>query len=113
MISLAAAKKLALGYEETEEQPHFEKSSVRVKKKIFVTLDEVNHQACVKLSEENQSVFCSYNKAIVFPVPNKWGKQGCTLVALTKVPKELFQDILTRAYCAVAPKKLADKYEHG
>ena len=101
MISLAAAKKLALGYEETEEQPHFEKSSVRVKKKIFVTL------------EENQSVFCSYNKAIVFPVPNKWGKQGCTLVALTKVPKELFQDILTRAYCAVAPKKLADKYEHG
>lgn len=111
MISLATAKKLALRFEGAEEQPHFEKSSVRVKKKIFITFNEPKAQACVKLSEVDQSVFCSYNKGVVFPVPNKWGKQGWTLVALKKVPKELFHDILTRAYCAVAPKSLAEKYQ--
>jgi hypothetical protein len=39
MVSLNDFKKLALSFEETQELPHFEKTSFRVNKKIFATLD--------------------------------------------------------------------------
>jgi predicted DNA-binding protein (MmcQ/YjbR family) len=113
MIDIKTARKLALAFDETEEQPHFEKTSFRVKKKIFATLDTKKKQACIKLSEIDQSVFSAYNPVIIYPVPNKWGKQGWTMVDLQKVPKAIFRDALTMAYCAVAPKKLSQKYRVG
>ena len=109
MVSLDAFRKLALLFPEVTEQPHFEKTSFRVKKKIFATYDEKNKRACLKLSEIDQNVFCSIDKAIIYPVGNKWGKQGWTLVELKKVPKDVFADALTTAYCEVAPKNLADQ----
>jgi len=110
MISLQTARQLALSYEGAEEQPHFEKPSFRVKKKIFLTLDEKNHVACVKLDEIVQDIFCNIDKNIIYPVPNKWGKQGWTLIALKLIKKDLFMEALTASYCHVAPKALADKY---
>jgi hypothetical protein len=106
MIELKTFRKLALSLPEAEEAPHFEKTSFRVKKKIFVTLDVANARACLKLTEIDQSVF-STNPAI-YPVPNKWGKQGWTFVELKKVNKKLLEDALHTAYCTVAPKKLAE-----
>lgn len=111
MVDLKSAKKWALQFEGSEEQPHFEKASFRIKKKIFLTLDVANQRACVKLSEVDQSVFASYDPAVIYPVPNKWGKQGWTLVELKKVPAALFKDVLNSAYCEVAPKTLAAKYK--
>ena len=55
-------KKLALSFPGTEESPHFEKTSFRVKKKIWPTLDEAKQLACFKLSPIDQSVFCSFDK---------------------------------------------------
>jgi predicted DNA-binding protein (MmcQ/YjbR family) len=109
MVSIDTFRKLALSFPEATEEPHFEKTSFRVKKKIFATYDEVKNRACIKLSEIDQDVFLAANKAIIFPVDNKWGKQGWTLIEMSKVRKELFIDALTTAYCEVAPKKLADQ----
>jgi predicted DNA-binding protein (MmcQ/YjbR family) len=109
MISIDTFRKLALSFPETTEEPHFEKTSFRVKKKIFGTYDEKHKRACLKLSEIDQDVFSSSDKTIIYAVPNKWGKQGWTLIELQKVKKELFIDALTTAYCEVAPKKLADQ----
>jgi len=107
MVTIATFRKLALSFPEVTEEPHFEKTSFRVKKKIFATYDGVKKQACIKLSEIDQDVFSSANPAVVFPVANKWGKQGWTLVDLKKVRKDLFTDAVTTAYCEVAPEKLA------
>lgn len=109
MVSVDTFRKLALSFPEATEEPHFEKTSFRVKKKIFATYDEIKKRACFKLSEIDQNVFSSADKTIVFPVDNKWGKQGWTLIEMSKVDKELFIDALTTAYCVVAPKKLADQ----
>lgn len=109
MVSINTFRKLALSFPETTEEPHFEKTSFKVKKKIFATYDDVKKRACIKLSEIDQNVFSSADKTIIFPVDNKWGKQGWTLIEMNKVRKELFVDALTTAYCEVAPKKLADK----
>jgi predicted DNA-binding protein (MmcQ/YjbR family) len=50
MVSFETLRKLALSFPETTEEPHFEKTSFRVKKKIFATYDGKNKTACVKLS---------------------------------------------------------------
>jgi predicted DNA-binding protein (MmcQ/YjbR family) len=107
MVSIDTFRKLALSFPEATEEPHFEKTSFRVKKKIFATYDDTKKRACVKLSEIDQDVFSSANKTIIFPVANKWGKQGWTLIELKEVHKALFVDALTTAYCEVAPKKFA------
>lgn len=107
MVSIDTFRKLALSFPEAIEEPHFENTSFRVKKKIFATYDEVKNRACIKLSEIDQDVFSSADKTIIYPVDNKWGKQGWTLIELKKVRKDLFADALTTAYCEVAPKKLA------
>lgn len=109
MVSIDTFRKLALSFPETTEEPHFEKTSFRVKKKIFATYDGIKKITCLKLSEIDQNVFSSADKSIIFPVDNKWGNQGWTLIDMKKVHKNLFVDALTTAYCEVAPKKLADQ----
>ena len=110
MISFAEVTRLALSFKETEESPHFENTSFRVKKKIFTTLNKTEHRACLKLSLIEQEVFSTTNPGIIYPVPNKWGKQGWTLVDIRKVKKTVFKDAVTCAYCNVAPAKLGELY---
>ena len=109
MVTIDTFRKLALSFPEATEEPHFEKTSFRVKKKIFATYDSIKKRACIKLSEIDQNVFSSADKTIIFPVGNKWGKQGWTLIEMNKVRNELFVDALTTAYCEVAPKKLSEQ----
>ena len=107
MVSIDTLRKLALSFPEATKEPHFEKTSFRVKRKIFATYDGIKKRVCIKLSEIDQDVFSSADKTIIFPVDNKWGKLGWTLIEMNKVKKELFIDALTTAYCEVAPQKLA------
>lgn len=108
MVSIDTLRKLALSFPAATEEPHFEKTSFRVKKKIFATYDAAKKRACIKLSEIDQDVFSASGKTIIFLLDNKWGKQGWTIIEMTKVRKDLFTDALTTAYCEVAPKKLAE-----
>jgi hypothetical protein len=111
MMTVAAVRKLALSFEEAVELPHFDRTSFRVRKKIYATMLEKENIAVLMLSPEDQSVFCAYDPAAMYPVPNKWGKKGSTMVDLKKVRKDIFKDALRTAYCRVAPKGLAIKYQ--
>jgi predicted DNA-binding protein (MmcQ/YjbR family) len=57
MVSIDTFRKLALSFPEATEELHFEKTSFRVKKKIFATYDDIKKRACIKLSEIDQDVF--------------------------------------------------------
>ncbi|MBK8505811.1 MAG: MmcQ/YjbR family DNA-binding protein [Saprospiraceae bacterium] len=103
-------KKIANSFPETSEEPHFEKISFRVNRKIFATLSEKDHRVTLKLSVEDQDVFALFDKVTIYPVPNKWGKQGWTFVDLDKAKTEIVQDMLKAAYCAVAPKRLVELF---
>lgn len=113
MVSIDTIRKQALSFPEATEEPHIEKTSFRVKKKIFATYDDKNKRVCLKLSELDQDVFSSADKTIIYPVDNKWGRQGWTLIDLKKVHKDIFEDAMTTAYCEVAPRKLADLVRTG
>jgi hypothetical protein len=113
MVSLEQFRTIARGFPEVETSPHFEKESFRIKKKIFVTLDPDKKTATVKLNQIDQSVFCAFDTAVIYPVAGGWGKQGWTHIELKKVKKAMLVDILTTAFCTVAPAKLAAKYQSG
>ena len=104
MVTLETFRQLALSFPGAEERPHFEKISFRVKNKIFATLSATENRACLKLSLVNQSVFCAYDKNIIYAVPNKWGQQGWTLFELQKIKKEMLKDALSTAYDEVLLK---------
>jgi predicted DNA-binding protein (MmcQ/YjbR family) len=89
MVSVGTFRKFALSFPEATEEPHFEKTSLRVKKKIFANYDEIKKRAYIKLSEIDQDIFSSADNTIIFPVDNKRGKQGWTLIEMNKVLKEL------------------------
>ncbi|WP_373521816.1 MmcQ/YjbR family DNA-binding protein [Aquiflexum sp.] len=101
-------RSFALSLPEVTEEPHFEKTSFRVKKKIFVTFDAANNKACFKFSRSDQDIFSMIDRSVIYPVPNKWGKQGWTLMELDRLEDEVLKDALIAAYCEVAPKKLAE-----
>lgn len=105
MVSLTAARKAAMAYDGVEEMPHFEKTSFRIRKKIFLTLDEKNKRACIRLSPEDQDIFSHSDNTIIYPVPNKWGLQGWTFVDLPKVKKEMFDAALDASFHLVSAGK--------
>jgi len=102
MVTIETFRQLALSFPDAVELPHFDLTSFRVKKKIFATYHPKTDRAMVKLSLVDQSVFCSYDKNIIFPVSGSWGKNGATFVELKKVRKDIFKDALTQAYNLVA-----------
>ena len=110
MVTIPTARKIALQFQEAEEKPHFEKTSFRVRKKIFATMDIRKKQMVVRLSEVDQSVFSDHDRSVIYPVPGAWGRQGWTIVELKKVRKDMLLDAVTTSYCSVAPKKLAELY---
>jgi len=101
MVSIPSFRKFVLSFEDAVEQPHFHKTSFRVKKKIFVTLDESLRLAVIKLSPVDQSVFTDISKGALYPVQGGWGKSGFTYVDLKKVNREMMVDAVTTSYWMV------------
>ena len=109
MVDIETFRQLALSFPDTIELPHFEKASFRVNNKIFATLNVKDSIACVILSDIDQSVFSAFDKTVIYPVPNKWGKRGATYVELKKVRKNMLKDALTQAYNRITQTKSASK----
>lgn len=110
MITIQQARKAALSMPETEEKKHFDTPDFRIRNKVFATLHEDKNRMVVKLSIIDQSVFCAFDKEVIFPVPGGWGRQGWTFINLKKIKKEMFMDALTTAWKTVAPGSLVKKY---
>ncbi|MBN3582834.1 MmcQ/YjbR family DNA-binding protein [Algoriphagus aestuarii] len=104
MVSIEVFKTLCMNFPKVEEMPHFHKTSFRIKKKIFATLDEKTQKATLKLNLKDQDLFGLIDQTMIYPVPNKWGKQGWTIVELNKINESLLKDILTNAYIGVKSK---------
>lgn len=98
-----------MSFPNTNEEPHFEKTSFRVNKKIFATLDTKKNLACLLFDPIQQSVFSAYDITVIYPVPNKWGQKGATYVELKKVRKDVLKDALEQAYNKITTKTVSVK----
>ena len=102
MIDAETFRQLALSLPGTSEKPHFDKIAFLVKKKIFATLDIATQQATLKFNLIDQDVFSNFNRSVIWPVPNKWGKQGWTFINLAEVSADILEDALSTAFNHVA-----------
>jgi len=110
MVTVKAFREIALSFQGTEEQPHFERQAFKVTgKRIFATVHEASAMANMNFSPASQKLYCSFDKTAVYPVPNKWGQQGWTTFELKKLPVELVSDALLTAYQEVFIKKPSAK----
>ncbi len=105
MITVETFRQMALSLPDAIELPHFDRASFRINKRIFATLDEKNKIAVLMFSPLEQSVFCSFDKTIIYPVPGGWGRQGSTIFELSKIKKAMMKDALTVVYKEVLNKK--------
>jgi diamine N-acetyltransferase len=98
-------KDSAMSFPNVTIAPHFDKTSFRINNKIFATWDFKANRLCLKLSEKDQDIFGLFDNNLIYPVPNKWGKQGWTLVESVGIPKEMIIDLVRTAYEEVSSKK--------
>jgi hypothetical protein len=108
MTNFSTLHDYVMSLPEITEEPHFEKKSYRVKKKIVATAGVDEGFFVVKLTAVQQSLFCKWDESACHPVPNKWGLQGWTRVYFEKVDPDFLKDIVKTSYSNVAPKKLVD-----
>lgn len=107
MVTTVSFRKLALSFPEAVESPHFHKTSFRVKKKIFATLDEKEKLVALKINLVDQSVFTDMSSGAIYPVPGGWGKRGYTYVDLKMIKLIMLKDATAISYRNVAPEKLS------
>ena len=67
-------------------------------------MDEKKKIAVLMFSALEQSVFCAFDKTIIYPVPGGWGLQGSTIFELSKVKKAMLKDALTVVYNEILKK---------
>ena len=89
---------MALSLPGAIELPHFDRASFRVNKKIFATMLEKDKIAVLMFSPLQQSVFCSFDKTTIYPVPGGWGLKGATIFELSKMKKAMMKDALKVVY---------------
>jgi len=109
MVTVETFRQMALSLPDVIELPHFDRASFRVNKRIFATMDEKKKIAVLMFSPLEQSVFCAFDKTIIYPVPGGWGLQGSTIFELTKVKKAMLKDALSVVYNEILNKTAKKK----
>lgn len=110
MVDNNAFRKLALSFDGTEENPHFDRSAFKViKRRIFASLHEPTQSANMSLSKTDQKLFSAYDKKAIYPIPNKFGEQGWTTFELKKLDADVVAEALLAAYNEVFKTKTTPK----
>ena len=106
MIEPVTIIKFILSLPGTEQYDHFGKPAFRANKRTFATLWVPEGRVMAKLSLIDQSVFSAFDPSVIYPVPNKWGLQGCTFFELATVRQDMLEDAITLAWQVTAEKRV-------
>ena len=95
---------IALALPEAVEQPHFDRPSFRVRKRIFATLRPGEGRAVLKLSRLAQEALVAADPQTFSLTP--WAHQGWTSVDLERADPAELRELVAEAWSEVAPKRL-------
>lgn len=96
MVDIEIAYEILSSMPNAVEEPHFDKPAYKIKGKIFATFNIENKWVTLRLTPEQQTIFCEDDS--FYPVPNKWGQMGWTHVNLNRVKKSIFVEGVNSAY---------------
>jgi hypothetical protein len=101
-----ALRRFALSLPEAHEEPHFERTSFRVKKKIFTTMTPDGEQAMVRVSAPDLVNELLAKHPDVFFSHGTWTiRNGALGVRLAHVDQALMQELVRQAWKDIAPTR--------
>src|SRR5687767_2438229 len=107
-----AFRRFALALPEAHEQPHFERASFRVGKKIFATMVPDGSEAMVKLPVAEEAEDWIASRPVLFFSYGAWTtKSGALGVHLAKAPAKLVQGLVVEAWRAIASKRALVEFD--
>ena len=111
-MRLETARKFALSLPETTEEPHFEKSSFRVKGKIMATVPVGGKHHHLNVEADEGHALCEQFPDAFEPI--LWGKRvqmEWIRVTLAKADRAIVEELLEDAWRRKAPKRLVAAYD--
>ncbi len=112
----AEARAACLALPEATEGMHCGRADLRVRGRIFASLDPAGAFLVLKFRPEQQALRCERWPGAFLPVPGGWGRQGWTRLVLAAAEDGLVRDAAAAAWRNVAPKRLGallDQAEGG
>ena len=103
-MKLADVRQLALALPEATESPHFDRTSFRVRDKIFATVDPDGSGMNVFVDDEQREIMTKVDPTAY--ETRMWGKTGYLHVHLKKAKARDVETLLQSAWERKAPKKL-------
>jgi hypothetical protein len=103
-VNVAAVRRLALALPEASEAPHFERTSFRVRDKIFATIAPDGRSMNVFVDHEQREIMVRVDPKTYETLT--WGKIAYLHVRLEKAKTRDDETLLRAAWERKAPKKL-------
>lgn len=101
-----AFRALALSLPESHEEPHFERASYRVGKKIFATMTKDGSEAMVRVAPRQRLYALLKAHPDVFFSYGGWTERnGSVGIRLPKADVTLLRELVTDSWRHVAPKR--------
>ncbi len=112
MATFDEARRLALGLPEATEEPHFERTSFRIKGRIFATAPPRGTTMNVFVGEHEVQALASANPGAFAAL--LWGKRlSGVQVNLANIDAAYLGEVLAEAWLKKAPKRLAASFRAG
>jgi hypothetical protein len=111
-MRLATARRYALSLPETTEEPHFEKSSFRVKGKIFATVPEGGKLLHINVDPDEGRALVEQDGDTFEPI--RWGKSlkyDWIRIQLARAQRDQVEELLEDAWRRKAPKRVRAAYD--
>jgi hypothetical protein len=109
-----ALRRFALSLPETREEPHFQRTSFRVGKKIFATTTRDGKEAMVRVPDRDFLDTLLARQPRVFFSYGGWTRRNGALgVRLRAVPSDLMKDLVLHSWRSVAPRRVVVGHERG
>lgn len=109
-----AFRTLALSLPEAHEEPHFERTSFRVGKKIFATMTADGTEAMVRVAPRERLYALLKSHSEVFFSYGGWTERnGSVGIKLARVDADLLRDLLIDSWRHIASKRAQASFSAG
>ena len=109
-MTAQAFRKLAISMPEAHEEPHFDRTSFRVGKKIFATMVRDGSEAMVRIRPLKRVYDLLSEHADTFFDYGSWTwRNGALGIRLPRADAKLLRELVSDAWRSVAPKRVVAK----
>ncbi len=111
MTAVKQIQDVALSLPEAHEQPHFDKTSFRVGKRIFATLDAEAKTLVLKIPVDDQEVLLQSHPDVF--ATNAWSAQGWLEARVAALDPDMLREVLEDSWRRIAPKRAIKALEES